>query len=69
VAHPVQTHLDGAVGDPQPPRDRLLGQVLVVAQLDQLTVAIIEPFERRMQVGALDRGDDLLVLGALAALD
>lgn len=69
MAQPVQAHLDGAVRQAQPPRDRLLGEILVVAEAQQLTVALVEALERGMEVGPLHRGDELLVLGTLFRLD
>jgi hypothetical protein len=69
VANPVQTHLDGAIGDAEPPRDRLLGQILVIAKLEQLAVARVQPLQRRVQIGTLDGREDPLVLLALPALD
>jgi hypothetical protein len=68
VAQAVEADLDRAVGDAEAAGDRLLGQVLFVAQLDQFAIALAEALERRMQVGPLDRGEDLLVLGALPVL-
>src|SRR4051794_1650811 len=68
MAQAMEAHLDRAVGAPEPAGDPLLGQVLFVAQLDQLAVTLAEALERGVQVGALDRRDDLLVLGALPVL-
>ena len=69
VAGAVQPHLHGPFGDAEPARDRRLGQVLAVAQLEQLAVALAEACQRRVQVGPLDRRHDLGVLGALVGLD
>jgi len=68
VAQPVQPHLDRTVGKTEAARDRLLGEVLGVAQLDQLALTVVKAADRGVQVGALDRGDDLLVLRPLDAL-
>ena len=65
----MQAHLNRAVGDPKPAGDRLLGQVLVVAELDQLAVPLAEALERSLQLGALDRGDDPLVFDPFARLN
>ena len=42
--------------------DRLLGQVLVVAQPHQLPVTLVQARQRRVQVGAFDRGQDPIVV-------
>lgn len=65
----MQAHLDGAVGQPESPRDRLLGEILVVAEVQKLAVAIVKAFERGVEVGPLHRGNQPLVLGALFFLD
>jgi hypothetical protein len=69
VAQPVQAHLDRAVRQAKAPGDRLLRQVLGVAQVQQLAVGLVEARDRGMEVGPLDGRDDLLVLGALRRLD
>lgn len=65
----MQTHLDGAVGQPESSCDRLLGEILVVAEMQKLAVALVKALERSMEVGPLHRGDQLLVLNALFCLD
>jgi hypothetical protein len=65
----VQPDLDRPFRDAQPAGDRLLGEVLVVAESQQLPVALVEAFERGVEVGALDGRHDPLVVGALVVLD
>jgi hypothetical protein len=69
VPHPVQPHLDRPFRYPQPAGDRLLSEVLVVAEAQQLPVALVEAFEGGVEVGALHGRDDPLVVGALLGLD
>src|SRR3954469_15316710 len=69
VAGPVQPHLYGSLRDSEPAGDCRLGQILLVAQLQQLAVALAQGRHRRMQVGQLDRGQHLLVFLSLAELD
>src|SRR4051794_19387564 len=69
LARPVQPHLDRALRDAEPAGDRALGQVLLVAHLQQLALLLAQPVEGGVEVGELDRGKDLLVLLALPLLD
>jgi hypothetical protein len=46
-----------------------VGEVLLVAQVEDLAVALAEALQRRVQVGELDRRQDPLVLGTLEQLD
>src|SRR5438128_12443439 len=55
VARPVQADLDRPLGDPQPDGDRRLGQVLAVAQRQQLAVAAAEAQQGGLDLGPLDR--------------
>jgi hypothetical protein len=65
----VQPHLHGPLGDAEPAGDRRLGEVLVVAQPQQLPVALVEAVERGANVGPLDRVDDAIVVGSLLEID
>ena len=65
----MQANLDGPVGDAETAGDRRLGQVLVVAQADQLPVTLVERLQRGVQVGPFDRRQHPLVVDALIALE
>jgi len=65
----VQSHLNRSFGYLQQLSDRGLRQVLAVAQHQQLAIALVEALESGMEVGALDGGDNLLVVGALLRFD
>ena len=65
----VEADLDRSFRDPEAEGDRRLGQVLGVAHLDDLAVAVAEPVERCVEVGPFDRCQDLLVSSPLVRLD
>jgi hypothetical protein len=69
VASAVQPHLDRAFGDAEAGSDRPLGEILVVAHLQQLAVLLAEAAEGGTEVGKLDRGEDPRVLLALPLLE
>jgi len=66
---PVQLDFDRPLGNPQPGGDRGLGQILLVAQRKQRSLALGEVLQRRPQVGPLDRGDDQLLATRLDLFD
>lgn len=61
----MQPNLNRSFGYLQQLGDRGLRQILAVAQHQQLAVALVEAFERGVEVGPLDGGDHPLVVGAL----
>jgi hypothetical protein len=65
----VQLDFDRALRNPQPGGDRGLGQILLVAQREQCPLALGEPFQRRPQVGSLDRRADQLLVFRFDLLD
>jgi hypothetical protein len=65
----VQANLNRSFGYLQQLSDRGLRHVLSVAQHQQRSIALVEALESGMEVGALDGGNDLLVVGALLRFD
>jgi len=65
----MQSHLNRSFGYLQQLGDRGLRHVLSIAEHQQLAIALVEALESRVEVGALDRGHDLFVVGALLCLD
>jgi hypothetical protein len=65
----VQSHLNRSFGYLQELGDRGLRQILSVAQHQQLAIALVEALESGVEIGALDSGDDLFVVGALLRFD
>ena len=65
----MQSHLNRSFGYLQQPGNRGLRHVFSITEHQQLAIAVVEALESRMEVGALDRGHDLFVIGALLRLN
>jgi hypothetical protein len=55
----VQSNLNRSLGYLQQLGDRRLRHVLAIAQLQQCAIALVEPLEGGVKIGALNRGDRL----------